>query len=70
MSQGYRDGGFKASRLRSVWCHVMHDAPQWPIHGQYRCGICGTHYPVPWEEAASAAGHSGTGVLRPARQAS
>jgi hypothetical protein len=30
------------------WCHVMHPAPRWPIHGQYECPTCLRRYPVPW----------------------
>jgi len=32
----------------TLWCDFMHDAPMWPIHGEYECRICGRRYPVPW----------------------
>ena len=35
-------------RIGSWWCKLMHDAPMWPIHGQYECRNCGRYYPVPW----------------------
>jgi hypothetical protein len=31
------------------WCHTMHPAPMWPIHGEYRCRRCLRQHPVPWE---------------------
>ena len=37
-----------AERIGVLWCRLMHDAPMWPIHGTYRCRICGSAYPVPW----------------------
>src|SRR5580692_8973281 len=37
-----------ASKLGAMWCGFMHDAPMWPIHGQYQCRTCGRHYPVQW----------------------
>ena len=36
------------TRLRILWCCLMHSAPMWPIHESYRCRICGCTYPVPW----------------------
>ena len=36
--------------LGDWWCNLTHSSPMWPIHGKYECGICGRHYPVPWEE--------------------
>jgi len=35
-------------RVRGVWCEWFHDAPMWPIHGQYECATCGRHKSVPW----------------------
>lgn len=35
-------------KLGEAWCDLMHDAPMWPIHGQYQCRTCGRQYPVPW----------------------
>jgi len=32
----------------ALWCHFMHDAPMWSIHGEYECGVCGRRYSVPW----------------------
>ncbi len=37
-----------ASKLGGMWCELTHDSPAWPIHGQYRCRVCGRHYPVRW----------------------
>jgi hypothetical protein len=37
-----------AARFAAFWCRLMHDAPTWPIHGAYRCRICGQVYRVPW----------------------
>jgi len=38
----------KLERLGVLWCTFMHNAPTWPIHGQYECRTCGRHYRVPW----------------------
>jgi hypothetical protein len=38
-----------AERLSIFWCAMMHDEPMWPIHGNYRCRLCGRSYLVPWE---------------------
>jgi len=35
-------------KFGTLWCDFMHDAPMWPIHGEYQCRICGRRYPVPW----------------------
>jgi hypothetical protein len=35
-------------RLGNWWCKFIHDAPTWPIHGQYECRTCGRHHPVIW----------------------
>jgi hypothetical protein len=37
-----------AWKFGTFWCDSMHDAPMWPIHGEYECRICGRRYPVPW----------------------
>jgi hypothetical protein len=37
-----------ATRIRVLWCCLMHNAPMWPIHESYRCRTCGCTYPVPW----------------------
>ena len=58
--------GVRAEGFRALWCGIMHDAPKWPIHGHYECGICGHRYPVPWEEAEVPA--SRRPVLAPVRQ--
>jgi len=31
----------------------MHNAPMWPIHGQYECRTCGRHHDVPWNSRDS-----------------
>jgi len=46
-------GGRKRADLGALWCNFTHDATMWPIHGEYQCGKCGRHYPVPWTEARS-----------------
>src|SRR4030081_3357093 len=37
-----------AWKLGMLGCDFMHDAPMWPIHGEYECRICGRRYSVPW----------------------
>src|SRR5712692_1274500 len=37
-----------AWKFGTLWCDFMHDAPMWPIHGEYECRICGRRYSVPW----------------------
>jgi hypothetical protein len=41
------------NKIGNLWCELMHTSPMWPIHGQYECGVCGRHYPVPWDSAKS-----------------
>jgi hypothetical protein len=41
----------EVGKLGELWCDFMHDAPKWPIHGQYECGSCGRHRPVPWAQS-------------------
>jgi len=36
------------SKLGGIWCDLMHNAPMWPIHGQYECRTCGRRHPVGW----------------------
>jgi acetone carboxylase gamma subunit len=36
-------------KLRQSWCHLMHPAPMWPVHGHYFCPRCGLAFSVPWE---------------------
>ena len=36
------------SKLGGMWCDLMHNAPMWPIHGQYECRTCGRRHPVRW----------------------
>jgi hypothetical protein len=45
----------QAGRIAEIWCSLMHDAPMWPIHGQYQCRTCGLRYPVPWSGAPAPA---------------
>jgi len=35
-----------AWKLGGMWCDLMHNAPMWPIHGQYECPTCGRRHPV------------------------
>lgn len=35
-------------RMGILWCTLMHNAPMWPIRGNYRCRTCGRNYLVPW----------------------
>jgi hypothetical protein len=37
--------------LGSLWCSLVHEAPMWPIHGQYGCRTCGRLHRVPWVDA-------------------
>src|ERR1700694_1977914 len=39
-----------AWKFGTLWCDFIHDAPMWPIHGEYECRTCGRRYPVPWAE--------------------
>lgn len=41
-------GQTAVSRLGEMWCDLMHDAPMWPIHGQYECRTCGRRHRVGW----------------------
>ena len=36
--------------LGNLWCRLIHDAPMWPIHGEYQCRVCLRRYGVPWAE--------------------
>ncbi len=42
-------------KVGNLWCAFMHDSPSWPIHGHYRCLVCGRRYPVSWEGAVETA---------------
>ena len=44
-------------QVEELWCHTMHGAVMWPIHGEYRCRACLRSYPVPFAAAAVRAGH-------------
>jgi hypothetical protein len=55
-------GQAETGKLGALWCNFMHDAPLWPIHGEYQCGICGRHYPVPWTENRAFHAHQGLGA--------
>jgi hypothetical protein len=50
-----------ARTLGHLWCSLMH-AIKWPIHGHYRCAICGRVYPVPWEKLPHLDALAGTAV--------
>jgi len=52
----------ETGKLGVLWCSFMHDAPRWPIHGEYQCGVCGRHYPVPWTESRAFHGRRGLGA--------
>jgi len=52
----------ETGKLGALWCNLMHDAPLWPIHGEYQCGTCGRHYPVPWTENRVFRAHVGLGA--------
>ena len=41
--------------IGTLWCHLMHDAPTWPIHGHFRCRACQRQYPAPWAETSVSA---------------
>ena len=36
-----------AEKIGALWCSFLHDSPTWPIHGHYRCLVCGRQYQVP-----------------------
>ncbi len=56
------------SALAAWWCSIAHDAPMWPIHGQYVCRVCGKEFPVAWSNAKTG-GRPGRGELRIYEQA-
>jgi hypothetical protein len=45
-----------AARLGILWCTVMHNAPTWPIRGNYRCRKCRRTYLVPWASLSQQSG--------------
>ena len=45
-------------KVRQAWCHLMHPAPMWPVHGQYCCPRCGLAFSVPWETRTEYPGES------------
>ena len=59
---GLVSGQSDRGKLGVLWCNFMHDSPRWPIHGEYECGICGRHYPVPWAESRVFHAHAGLGA--------
>ena len=44
-----KDSGWTVDKLGNLWCELMHDAPNWPIHGHYTCQVCGRQHLVGWE---------------------
>lgn len=40
-------------RFGDLWCIQVHDAPMWPIHGQYQCRTCFRRRPVPWTQTGA-----------------
>ena len=36
--------------LENWWCIHVHDAPMWPINGQYQCRTCGRSRAVTWAQ--------------------
>ena len=44
-----KHSGWTVDKLGNLWCVLMHDAPNWPIHGHYTCGVCGRQHSVEWE---------------------
>lgn len=36
------------SNFGEIWCRLVHDSITWPIHGYYRCRVCGRRYPAVW----------------------
>jgi hypothetical protein len=42
--------GFQVIRdlLSQWWCHKMHKAPMWPMHGKYTCPTCFREYKLDW----------------------
>lgn len=53
-SHGENSWRAEVDKLGAVWCRFMHNAPMWPIHGYYECGVCGRNYPVPWADHGAA----------------
>jgi hypothetical protein len=50
-----RTGGEMKDLLDQVerfWCTAMHSNVMWPVHNQYRCGVCLRAYPVPFAAPA------------------
>ena len=58
----------QTEKLGTLWCAFMHDAPMWPIHGQYECRTCGRHYPVPWSAERPFAAVRPAGALQAAER--
>jgi hypothetical protein len=36
------------TRIRDLWCRLMHTEPMWPSHGQYECRTCGRRHRARW----------------------
>ena len=58
----------KLEKLGEASCGLMHDAPMWPVHGQYECRTCGRHYRVPWNAEQQLAVVSRPAALRAAER--
>ena len=47
--------------MGDLWCKLLHDQPNWPMHGHYICRSCGRRYAVPWEFTALSPDLEGAG---------
>lgn len=36
--------------IARLWCRLTHNAPMWPINGEYECRICMRRFRVAWAE--------------------
>ena len=56
-------------RVGSLWCHMTHPAPMWPVNGYYICPTCLRAHPVPWEHAPAQARRHAKATLRASNRA-